>query len=90
MKKLSPVKAIRAFCVYCMGGSQHLPNQCTSEETCPLWAYRNGKNSNRTGISGIENAEVSEATKKAREESAARFRALALKNKKKKTGKKGA
>lgn len=39
----SPLTGIRAFCVLCMGGPK-AANKCTSV-TCPLWAFRTGKNS---------------------------------------------
>lgn len=37
------LKAIRAKCVDCSGGSASEANKCTAI-TCPLWAYRLGKN----------------------------------------------
>jgi len=38
------VKTIRKFCLECMGGSWQLVEDCLSEKTCPLFAYRMGKN----------------------------------------------
>lgn len=43
----NPVKAIRAFCVECMGGNATYVKECTTE-TCPLHPFRNGKNPYRT------------------------------------------
>lgn len=41
----SPLTAIRAFCVTCMGGYvDHIPG-CTAPK-CPLFAYRMGRNPN--------------------------------------------
>jgi len=40
----TPVKAIRAKCVSCMGGHYTEVRECPSETTCPLWAYRLGTN----------------------------------------------
>ncbi len=40
----SPQTAIRAFCVQCMGGYTALVKTCPSEQTCPLWPFRMGKN----------------------------------------------
>lgn len=71
MKTLSPLKSIRAFCIYCMGGNAQLANGCTAKATCPLYPYRNGSNPHRN-----DPANVTPAMLKAREESAKRFRAL--------------
>lgn len=38
----TPQKAIRAFCVSCVGGSYKEVERCTGFE-CPLWKYRFGK-----------------------------------------------
>lgn len=44
----SPVKAIRAFCMDCMGGSKSAEEgsiaSCRSKGRCPLWPFRFGKN----------------------------------------------
>jgi len=40
----TPVKAIRAKCVSCMGGNYAEVRECPSETTCPLWKYRLGTN----------------------------------------------
>ena len=41
--KKPPMKIIRAFCMDCMGGSQHEIRHCTSVG-CSLWPYRFAKN----------------------------------------------
>jgi len=48
----SPTKAMRAFCVDCMGGNRAEVRRCSSVG-CALWPYRMGRNpfSNRTGPS---------------------------------------
>jgi hypothetical protein len=51
MKCLTPVKAIRAKCLECVGGRPSLVRLCDSE-TCSLYTYRFGKNPNRAGIGG--------------------------------------
>ena len=44
MEKItSPLKAIKAFCVDCMGGQPTYVKDCTSTN-CPLYAFRMGKN----------------------------------------------
>ena len=39
----SPIKAIRAFCLQCLGGSAADVKTCTVEH-CALWHFRHGKN----------------------------------------------
>ena len=39
----APVKAVREFCVSCMGGNQAEVRRCTSVG-CSLWPFRFGKN----------------------------------------------
>ena len=39
----SPVKAIHAFCIECMGGSAYEIKYCNSQN-CPLFQFRFGKN----------------------------------------------
>jgi len=41
----SPLTAIRAFCIQCMGGYVNMIPDCTAPK-CPLFAYRMGKNQN--------------------------------------------
>lgn len=44
MKEIrSPAKAIRAFCLSCSGDSPYEVKRCPSD-TCPLYAFRFGKN----------------------------------------------
>jgi len=43
------VKYIRKHCLYCMGGNPVAVAECPTT-TCPLYAYRSGKNPNRKGI----------------------------------------
>ena len=43
----SPLKAIRANCIDCMGGHARLVSSCELVG-CPLWPYRMGKNPFRT------------------------------------------
>jgi hypothetical protein len=38
------VKLIRKYCLWCMGGSPKLVKDCHSGLTCPLFAYRLGRN----------------------------------------------
>ena len=51
MKTLRPLKAIRAKCLDCSGGSQAEVRNCDIED-CPLWPYRMGHNPARTGKGG--------------------------------------
>lgn len=39
----SPLTGIRAFCVFCSGGSPKAANACPKTD-CSLWAFRTGKN----------------------------------------------
>ena len=50
-KYLSPVKAIKKFCLDCVGGSAKERELCNDTD-CPLFPYRLGKNPNRRGIGG--------------------------------------
>jgi len=52
-KNLTPVKAIRKFCIQCVGG-QKAPRYCTNQE-CPLFVFRLGKSPGRAGIGGGRN-----------------------------------
>jgi len=42
MKLLTPIKAIRANCIECSGGSLKEVRECNIIN-CPLWAYRMGR-----------------------------------------------
>ncbi len=49
MTKSKVLKAIRAFCLECMGGSSTEIDSCTAhteEHTCPLYELRHGKDPN--------------------------------------------
>jgi len=46
---LTPLKAIRHYCVECMGFSQKEIEGCFSSN-CPLFPYRQGHNISRQGI----------------------------------------
>lgn len=41
-KKITPVKAIRAKCIYCSCGEKKEVRLCPIE-WCPLWPYRMGR-----------------------------------------------
>ena len=48
MEKItSPLKAIRSFCIECMGGQVREVKDCTAPN-CPLYAFRMGKNPYRS------------------------------------------
>ncbi len=49
MKRLTPLKAIRAKCLDCSGSQPSQVRNCDISE-CPLYPYRFGKNPNRVGI----------------------------------------
>ena len=42
MKKLTPIKAIRAKCIDCSGGSAKEVRECHIRD-CELWPYRMGR-----------------------------------------------
>lgn len=48
---MTPLKAIRVFCVQCQGENQKATKFCTRPD-CPLYTYRQGKNPARQGIGG--------------------------------------
>lgn len=43
MKKLTPIKAIRKYCLDCSAGSAHEVKRCPITD-CPLYPYKLGKN----------------------------------------------
>lgn len=62
----SPLKAIRAFCIDCMGGAVREVKLCPSQ-ICPLHAFRMGKNPYRKRELSPEHlAKLQEARKKAK------------------------
>ena len=50
---LTPVRAIRKYCVQC-AGNQKAPRNC-EKKTCPLFVFRLGKSPGRAGIGGRGN-----------------------------------
>lgn len=54
MEILTPVKAIRAKCIDCCGGSSFEVKECPIKD-CSLYHYRLGKNPNRAGKGGNPN-----------------------------------
>jgi len=55
MKRLTPIKAIRAKCLDCSGGQPSEVRRCGIED-CPLLPYRFGNNPNRKGIGKFFNS----------------------------------
>jgi hypothetical protein len=51
MKVLRPLRAIRAKCLECSGGSVPEVRLCGMQD-CPLWPYRMGRNPQRAGLGG--------------------------------------
>ena len=63
----TPLSAIKAFCVDCLGGQPKLVKGCTSKN-CPLWTYRTGHNTNSKRTMTEEQRQMAaERLKKARE-----------------------
>ena len=62
MADLTPLKAIRAKCVDCSGGSRSEVRDCTIV-SCPLYVYRHGTNPKRKGI-GNRNPDKTALTQK--------------------------
>lgn len=59
MKVLTPIKAIRAYCIECSGGMTKEVKLCTVEN-CPLYPYRMGKRPTvDTDIDSNKNSEKS-------------------------------
>ena len=54
-KLTNPIKAIRAKCIDCSGGSAREATNCWAKG-CPIWAFRTGKNPYR------KKRDISEAT----------------------------
>ena len=67
-KITNPVKAIRAFCIDCCGGSANEVKLCTSPK-CALYPFRLGKNPYRTKrvMTDEQRAEATERLAKARQ-----------------------
>ncbi|MBU2541339.1 MAG: hypothetical protein KJ593_05520 [Candidatus Omnitrophica bacterium] len=51
MKRLTPIKAIRAKCLDCSAGQPSEVRSCEITD-CALFMYRFGKNPKRSGIGG--------------------------------------
>ena len=63
----TPLSAIKAFCIDCMGGQPRLVKECTSK-SCPLYPYRTGHNTNSKRTMTEEQRQMAaERLKKARE-----------------------
>lgn len=63
----TPLSAIKAFCIDCLGGQPKLVKGCTSKN-CPLWPYRTGHNTNSKRTMTEEQRQLAaERLKKARE-----------------------
>lgn len=60
-EELTPLKAIRAKCIDCSGGSVYEPANCTVER-CPLYIYREGHNPKRKGVGKVDNISISKKT----------------------------
>jgi hypothetical protein len=56
-KRLTPIKAIRAKCLDCMGGSSKEVKRCNIPE-CSLYFYRLGKNPARVKRKGGIDKEI--------------------------------
>lgn len=56
-EELTPLKAIRAKCIDCSGGSVYEPAHCTVER-CPLYIYREGHNPKRKGVGKVDNISI--------------------------------
>lgn len=63
----TPLSAIKAFCVDCMGDQPRLVKECATK-SCPLWFYRIGHNTNSKRTMTEEQRQMAaERLKKARE-----------------------
>ena len=63
----TPLSAIKAFCIDCLGGQPKLVKGCTSKN-CPLWPYRTGHSTNSKRTMTEEQRQMAaERLKKARE-----------------------
>lgn len=63
----TPLSAIKAFCVDCLGGQPRLVKDCTAKN-CPLYPYRTGHNTNSKRTMTEEQRQMAaERLKQARE-----------------------
>ncbi|MDK2957337.1 MAG: hypothetical protein PWQ57_2834 [Desulfovibrionales bacterium] len=71
MRQLTPIKAIRAKCLECSGGSSNEVKLCPLVE-CPLYAFRLGRNPNikRKPLTPQQRARASQRLAAARDQAA--------------------
>lgn len=63
----TPLSAIKAFCVDCLGGQPRLVKDCTAKN-CPLYPYRTGHNTNsKRTMTEEQKQAATERLKQARE-----------------------
>ena len=63
----TPLSAIKAFCIECMGDHAQWVKNCTTTY-CPLWPYRTGHNTNvKRTMTEEQRQMAAERLKKARE-----------------------
>ena len=68
MKRMTPVKAIRAKCLDCCCDQSAEVRLCQAEE-CPLWPYRMGHNpARKRELTEEQKAEIGERLNRARME----------------------
>ena len=67
-KQITPLKAIRAKCLDCSGGSAREVRECAVKD-CPLFCYRMGKNPNitRRALPPEQRAKITERLSSVRE-----------------------
>ena len=59
MGNLSPVKAVRAYCLECSANQPSEVRNCPMVD-CPLYSFRMGKNPNRKGIGNLKGSHCSD------------------------------
>jgi hypothetical protein len=57
MFKITPLRAIRRYCITCCANSLSEVRKCKSDK-CWLYPYRMGKNPDRKGVGNLENLTV--------------------------------
>lgn len=62
--KLSPLKAIKKYCLECSGYEKKQVRECVIKD-CVLYEYRSGKNPNRKGCTIPKNAASTKSFEKA-------------------------
>ena len=65
----SPLKAIRANCIDCMGGQRGLVRDCELRGCCPLSPHRMGKNPfrNNRNLTPEQRSEIGQRLRRGRE-----------------------